>query len=172
MSWNRAQQYSRILGGLTQWLGSRVAWLSLLLVLVTAMVVLLRYGFQTGSIALQESLLYINALMVAVGGAYTLQQDRHVRVDIFYARLSPQQKARVNCAGIVLLLIPLCGFILWASWDYVALSWRIRERSTEASGLPFVFLLKSLVPATAVLLLWQGLAELLRNLHLLFRDQG
>ena len=137
-----------------------MCWLASVLVLVTAIVVLLRYAFQAGSIALQESLIYINALLFTLGAAHTLKHDGHVRVDIFYSRMSGRNRALVDLVGTLLLLFPLCGFILWTSWDYVSLSWQIRERSAETSGLPFVYLLKTTILLLAGFLLWQGCAEL------------
>lgn len=154
-----------LLDGVTETLGRVAAWLVVALVAVTGLVVLLRYGFSYGSIALQESVLYLNTLLVVVGGAYALKHDGHVRVDVFYARLSPRGRAWVNGLGIVLLLLPAMGYVLWVSWDYVALAWRIRERSSEASGLPWVYLLKTGILVLAGLLIWQGLAELLRLLN-------
>jgi len=151
----------------TEFVGNSVAWLVVLLVGATGLVVLLRYFFQTGSIGLQESLLYINALIFTLGSAHTLKHDGHVRVDIFYSRLSWRGKARLDLGGTIFLLLPFCLFVLWASWDYVSLSWRIGERSAEISGLPFVYLLKTTILLLAGFLFWQGLAELAKNLTIL-----
>lgn len=147
--------------------GRAIAWLTVLLVLVMGLIVALRYGFSFGSIALQESVIYINTLMVVIGAAYTLKQDGHVRVDVFYGRLPSRRRALVNIIGTLLFLLPAMGYILWVSWDYVALSWQIRERSAENSGLPYVYLLKSGIVVLCVLLLLQGVAELLRNARML-----
>jgi len=155
----------------TEWVGRAVAWLATILVLVTGLVVLLRYAFQTGSIALQESLIYINALLFTLGAAFTLRHDGHVRVDIFYSRMSRRNRSLVDTAGTLLFLFPVCGFILWSSWDYVALSWRIREGSAETSGLQIVYLLKTTILVLAVFLFWQGLAELCKAVRLLI-DSG
>ncbi len=145
---------------LQQRLGHAVAWLTLLLALLTTLVVVLRYGFNTGSIALQESLIYIHATAFMLGAAYTWLRDAHVRVDIFYARASERTRAWINIAGIVLFVLPMMGFILYASWDYVAASWAIHERSTEDSGLPYVWLLKTLILIMPVLMLLQALSWL------------
>lgn len=148
-----------VLEWVTEQVGKWVAWLAAILVLVTGIVVVLRYAFQTGSIALQEALIYINAVLFTLGAAYTLKQDGHVRVDIFYSRMSKRNRALVDLCGTLFLLFPLCGFILWASWDYVSFSWQIRERSVETSGLPVVYLLKTTILLLAGFLLWQGTAE-------------
>ena len=148
-------------------LGRWISWLTLAMVLITLTVALLRYLFNTGWIALQESVVFLHGTVFMLGIAYTLQQDRHVRVDIFYRRWGPRGRAWVDLLGVVLLLVPSCMFLLWISWDYVAASWQRLEGSREAGGLPGVFLLKTLIPLTALLVLLQGLANLLRSLRTL-----
>ena len=145
--------------------GRAIAWLTLAMVLVMALIVLLRYVFQIGSIALQESVMYLNALIFAFGAAYTLKQQGHVRVDVFYNRLGERRQALVDMLGGVCFLFLTAGFILWSSWDYVAVSWRVRESSAESSGLPFVYLLKTTILVLAVLLIAQGIAELLKSFN-------
>lgn len=153
--------------GFSEAIGRAAAWLSLLLVAAMMTIVVLRYGLQLGSVALQESVMYINGALFALGAGYTLKAQRHVRVDIFYARLSVRGKAVVDCAGTLLFLLPAVGFIFFISWDYVAVAWRIREGSPETSGLPLVYLLKSLILVLAALLGLQGIAELCRSLRTL-----
>ena len=148
-------------------IGRPAAWLSLLLVVVMITIVVLRYGLQMGSVALQESVMYINGALFVFGAGYTLKAQRHVRVDIFYSRLSVRGKAIVDCVGALLFLLPAVGFIFFISWDYVALAWRIREGSPETSGLPLVYLLKSLILVLAALLALQGIAELIKSLRTL-----
>jgi len=148
--------------------GNAAAWLGLALVLVTFSVVVLRYLFELGWIAMQESILYLHASLFLLGAAYTLKQDGHVRVDIFYQDFSPQKKALVDLCGALFLLFPVCGFLLVISWDYVASAWSIHEGSREAGGLPYVYLLKTLIPVTAGLLLLQGLSQIMRSLGALF----
>ena len=150
-----------------------VAWLLVLLVLMQGLVVLLRYGFSWGSIALQESVTYLHAICFMLGAAFTLQVDRHVRVDALYRSMSLKQQALVNAVGSVLFLIPICLFMLWASYDYVLQAWTIKERSADSGGLAIVYLLKTLIPLLAISLLAQALAELGRSiLSLTDRDVG
>lgn len=151
----------------TDTLGRTIAWLTILMVGLTGAVVFLRYGLEIGSIALQESITYLHAMVFLLGSAYTLKHDGHVRVDIFYRRLSVRGQAVINLLGSLLLLLPVSGFIAWASWEYVAVSWEMREDSQEAGGLPYVYLLKSLILVLAASLILQGLAEVLRNSLLL-----
>lgn len=122
--------------------------------------VVARYGFSAGSIAAQEALQWLHSLVFLLGAAVALQAGKHVRVDVLHQRFSPRQQALVEIVGLVLFLLPFAGFMLWISLDYVAASWSLRESSREPGGLPGVYLLKSLIPLAAVLLLLQALAEL------------
>ncbi|NEX15449.1 MAG: C4-dicarboxylate ABC transporter permease [Halochromatium sp.] len=133
------------------------------MVLVTFVVVVLRYVFDSGSIALQESVTYLYAVLFMLGAAYTLQQDGHVRVDILYQRFSRRGRAWVDLLGTLFLLVPVSVFLLLSSWDYVADAWAVREGSREAGGIPGVWLLKTLLLLMPVLMLVQGLIWLLRN---------
>lgn len=144
-----------------------MAWLTLLMGAITFAVVLFRYGFNLGAIAAQESVIYLHATAFMLGIPYTLKQDEHVRVDVFYSRLSTVGRARVNLLGHCLLLGPTALALLWLSLPYVAASWRVFEGSSEVGGIPAVFLLKTLIPVMCVLLLLQGLAESLRALHII-----
>jgi len=154
---------SSMLDRFSDWTGRTVSWLSLALVLVTFLVVLLRYVFNIGAITLQELLLYFHSLIFMLGAAYTLKNDQHVRVDIFYRPASPRHRAWVDLLGVVFLLWPSCGFIFYISWEYVASSWRIFEGSREAGGIDAVFLLKSLILLMPLMLILQGLALALRS---------
>ncbi|MDH5784237.1 MAG: TRAP transporter small permease subunit [Chromatiales bacterium] len=161
------QQIERI----SEWTGRLVAGLTFIMVLVTFKVVVLRYVFDLGSIALQESITYMHAMVFMLGAAYTLRHEGHVRVDIFYRRFGPRGRAWVDLLGVVLLLMPVATFVIWSSWDYVASSWvqpdGSREGSREAGGLPLVFLLKSVIPLMGLLLLLQGIAMGLRAFSVL-----
>jgi len=136
--------------------GRGVAWLNLGMVGVTSVVVVLRYAFDTGAIYLQESVIYLHGTAFLFGLAYALRHDAHVRVDLFYSRLSERRKALVNGLGHVLLLMPLCAAIVAFSWDYTLNSWAVLEGSAEVAGLPAVFLLKTLVPVSAAMLFVQA----------------
>ena len=140
--------------------GKAVSWLTLVMVLLTFVIVILRYGFNLGWIWLQESQTYLHVTVFCIVAAWTLQQDGHVRVDIFYAAMTEKQRARVDLLGSLLFLVPLCIFILVVSWPYVANSWKLLESSREAGGLPLVFLLKSLIMVLPGLLLIQAFTNI------------
>ncbi|MEE4383674.1 MAG: TRAP transporter small permease subunit [Pseudomonadales bacterium] len=156
------ERFVRIVDAFTEAVGRGVSWLVLVMTLVTCVVVLLRYGFSVGSIALQESVLYLHGMVFMLGIPYALKHDAHVRVDVLYGRMSARTRDWVDLAGHLLFLLPLAGFVLYVSWDYTARSWRILEGSQEVGGIPYVYLLKTLIPLLAVTLALQGVAEILR----------
>jgi len=147
----------------TEVTGRFISWATVTMVILVVLVVITRYFLGLGSIALQESVTYLHCLVFMMGFAFTLKHDGHVRVDIFYRGFSPRFKAIVNLIGGLIFLIPFCLLIFFTSWDYVLASWVIRETSAENNGLPFIYLLKTLMllmPATLVL---QGIAEIIRS---------
>jgi len=157
-----AERLATLLDALSERVGRLVSWLTLGMVLATVTVVVMRYAAGMGLIWLQESINWMHSLVFMLGAAYTLKADQHVRVDVFYRGMSERRKAAINLAGTLLFLLPLCAFLLVESWQYVATSWRIAERSREAGGLPMIYLLKTVIPVMAVLLALQGISMALR----------
>ena len=139
--------------------GRITAWALLLMVGITFLVVVMRYGFNFGRIAIQESVTYLHAFVFMIAGAYTLKHNEHVRVDIFYQDMTLKNKAMVDFFGSVFLLLPFALFILWVSFAYVLKSWQLSEQSREAGGLPFVYILKTLIPVMASLLFLQAISS-------------
>ena len=148
----------------TGWVGRFIAWLCLLLVVLTVSVVLLRYLFGMGSIAVQESVTYVHSMIFMLGLAVALQRGGHVRVDIFYRNFSERRKALVDLLGGVFFLLPFCGLILLSSWDYVLASWAIKETSAESGGIAAVYLLKTLMILMPITLALQGISQILTSL--------
>ena len=151
--------------------GRTVAWGALLVVLLQFAVVLLRYVLGEGSIWLSESIIYGHAAVLMLAAAWTLREGGHVRVDIFYAGASPRTKAWVDLLGALCLLLPFMLVLAWFSIPYVARSWDILERSRETSGLPIIFLLKTLIPLFALLMALQGIAQAIRAGAVLARNR-
>ena len=145
-------------------LGKTAAWLTLFMVLVTFVVVVMRYVFDAGFIWLQESVVWMHAFVFMMGASYTLQQEEHVRVDIFYREMSPTRRAWVDFLGVVIFLLPLCAFLAWKGFDFVAASWRLQEASRESGGLPYplIPLLKTVLVLMPITLALQGLALMSR----------
>lgn len=144
--------------------GKAVSWLAVLMVLTQFSVVVLRYVFGISFIKMQEGVIYEHATLFMLGAAFTLLHEGHVRVDIFYRTASVRAKAMVDLIGALFFLLPICGLIVWASVPYVMNSWAMLEGSQETSGIPAVYLLKSLILAFAVLMAMQGVAMILRSI--------
>jgi TRAP-type mannitol/chloroaromatic compound transport system permease small subunit len=143
-------------------IGWAAAWCSLYVVIVEFAVVVMRYALGIGSIKLQESVMYAHAGLFMLAAAWTLQVDGHVRVDIFYAQARPRTRALIDLIGAIVFLLPFAAVLVLLSVPYVERSWAILERSREASGLPFVYLLKTLIPLFALLIGLQGVAQAIR----------
>jgi len=161
-----------VLQQINEWTGRSVSWLTLLMVVDTFIVVVLRYSFDLGWIWLQESVTYMHAAVFMLGISWTLKHQGHVRVDIFYRNFGRRGQAIVDLFGTLFLLIPVALFILWSSWEYVYLSWRVLEGSREAGGLPLVFLLKTLMLLLPLLLLVQAVVMLLQSFAVVRRPNG
>ena len=147
---------------LTAAAGRLAAWCSLYVVIAEFAVVAMRYLFGLGSIRLQESVLYADAALVTLAAAWVLQIDGHVRVDIFYARAAPRTRALIDLFGAIVFLLPLVVVLLLVAVPYAERSWSVLEGSPQPSGLPYDYLLKTLIPLFAVLLGLQGLAQAIR----------
>ncbi len=145
-----------------------VAWLSLGMVLVQIFVVIMRYVFGTGSVQIQESIIYMHAMLFMLASAGTLLADEHVRVDIFYCAMSQRHQAMVNLFGCLVFLIPFCVLIIYASQNYIALSWRVKEGSPENGGIQAIYLLKTIIPIMAGLLILQGVSQSFKSMHQIF----
>ncbi len=156
-----------LIDGVAEWTGRLVAWLMVLMVLVTLAIVLLRYATTTNTTLLQELVMYMHAFAFMLAIPYALKHNTHVRVDLIYGRLGPRGQAWINLCGHLLLLVPTAVFIIIYSRVYVSNAWRILEGSAEVSGIPGVFVLKTLIPVMAALLLLQALAEIVRNILVL-----
>ena len=141
-------------------LGRLVSQLYPLMILLIFAVVVLRYFFDAGWIWLQETILWIHALIFLLVAPYALEEDAHVRVDVFYRQWSKKTQALINLLGALLFLCPFSLFLFYSSLDYIFSSWIINEASRDAGGMPYPFisLLKSTIPLTALLLFLQGLS--------------
>ena len=146
--------------------GRTAAWLTLAMVIVSFVIVIVRYVFDSGFVWLQESLTWMHAAVFMLGAAYTLQRDEHVRVDIFYRDMSPARRALVDLFGVVFFIVPLCVFFMIESFDYVKASWVIHEVSRNAGGLPYpaIPLLKSSLLLMPLAIALQGLSMALYSI--------
>ena len=147
---------------ITAAVGRLAAWCSLYIVMAGFAVVVLRYALGFGSIRLQESVLYAHAGLFMLAAAWTLQIDGHVRVDIFYARGTARARAAVNLLGALVFLLPFAAVLFALTLPYVERSWHIFETSPQPSGLPLVYLLKTVILLFAALIGLQGVAQAIR----------
>lgn len=161
------QTFAQNVTSLNNKLGQLVSWFTLLMAIVTLLIVILRYGFGLGWIAMQEATQYLHASIFMLGAAFALNADEHVRVDIFYRNMSKKGQAKVNLLGSLLLLLPVMIFIWFMSWEYVLKSWQLQESSQAAGGLPLVYLLKSLILAFATLLSLQAVSIVITNVGII-----
>ena len=143
-------------------LGRIVSWFALILVLMQFAVVLLRYVFGLGFIPMQESIVFMHAMLFLVAAGYTLLHDGHVRVDIFYSTATELNKARVNFFGVVVFLWPICALLTWKSLIFVGASIRVWEGSPEGTFMPF-WLLKSMLLVFPFVLSLQGFSLLVKS---------
>ncbi|MFY9206209.1 MAG: TRAP transporter small permease subunit [Yoonia sp.] len=141
-----------------------IRWLALIMVLVQFSIVIGRYVFGVNSIAAQESVLYMHAILFMLAAGFTLLVDKHVRVDVFYAKATPKRQDQIDIFGHIFLLIPSMTALLYWSWPSVRNSWKILEGPISVGGIEAVFLLKSLIPAFCALVLLQSVSLLIRLL--------
>ena len=156
-----------IIDSLNNRVGQAVSWLTLFLVIITIYDVLMRYVFRSGSIWIQEAEWHLFSANFMLAGGWTLLRDGHVRVDLFYSKFTPRTKALIDLGGAVFFLIPYCALIVWASFPYVADSWGMWEGSQDPGGLPGRFILKTVIPVTFILIGFQGISQIMKNIFVL-----
>jgi TRAP-type mannitol/chloroaromatic compound transport system permease small subunit len=157
----------RIINFINKLIGETVSWLTLFMVLITFLVVVLRYGFNIGFIWMQESVRFMYAAVFLLCAGYTLLKNKHVRVDVLYLNLSERSKAIVDLLGSVFLLLPVCFVIFYYSWSYVINSWQQMEGSIEERGLHLVFIMKTFIWLFAILVSMQSLATIINSFIIL-----
>jgi TRAP-type mannitol/chloroaromatic compound transport system permease small subunit len=165
MGLSRWEAPLRAIDALSEAAGRIAGVLAVALVALMFSLVLARYAFSAGSVAAQEAVLWLHASVFLLGLGYALRHDAHVRVDVFAQRWSARTRAWVEFGAALVLLLPLCAFMVLISLDYVAASWSAREGSRDPGGLPAWYLLKTLLPLSALLLMLQGLALAVRALR-------
>jgi len=141
-------------------IGNVAAVLLALLILLVLYDATVRYLFHSGSIALQELEWHLFDGVILLGIAYTLRENAHVRVDIFYDRFSKKGRAYIDLIGTLLFIIPFSALIIYVGTDFVLLSLTQLEASSDPGGLPYRFIVKSLMPLAFILLILQGILEI------------
>jgi len=162
---------ARWIDGLNDRVGRTIAWLTAVMVVVTTADVAMRYVFNTSFVFVQDLEWHFFAVIFLCAAGFTHLKDGHVRVDIFYARLSPDKQAFVNFAFALLFLFPTCFLLIKTSIPFVERSWAVLEGSPDPGGLPARYLLKAAIPVGFFLLGLQGLSETIKNAHVLFHKK-
>lgn len=152
-----------------KYLGYFTAFILAILVLLVVYDATARYLFSTGSIALQELEWHLFDVVIMLGIAYTMREDSHVRVDIFYASFSPKTKAVINIIASLFFILPVSFLIIYIGIDFVAMSFTQHETSSDPGGLEYRFLVKSLMPLAFIFLSLQALKDVKTN-YLLWKS--
>jgi len=163
--------FIKIINSINRYIGEIISWFTLLMVLITFLVVVLRYGFNIGFIWMQESVRFMYAAVFLLCGGYTLLKDKHVRVDVLYLNLSTKNKAIIDLLGSIFLLLPVCFVIFYYSWSYVINSWEQMEGSIEERGLHLVFLMKTFIWAFAILVSLQSISIIINSCIILKKNK-
>lgn len=168
--------YTRIVDRITSRLGRFISWLALAMVLIGAYNAIVRYlgrfiGINLSSNLYLELQWYLFSLIFLLGAGYALKENAHVRVDVLYGRLQARARAWINVVGSVLMLLPFSVFVLWVSWPSIRASWAVREASPDPGGLPR-YPLKAVIIVAFVLLIAQGVSELIKDIGVLRRGGG
>ena len=158
------RKIAQVIDLISEKIGIFTAYLILPMIIITFLVAFMRYVLDVGSIAIQEIIIYLHALVFSVGAAFTLKNDMHVRIDIFYSNYKRDFKKIINILGASLFLIPTCILIFITSWDYVISSILLLESSKEAGGLPILYILKSYILLLCITLFFQAISEIFKNL--------
>ena len=147
---------------LNRFIGEKISWLNLFLVILICVDVFLRYTMSETSAWVSELEWHLFALIFILGGAYAFLDDDHVRVDVFYDRFKKRKKNWVNILGIVIFLLPWCGLAIWYGFSYAQNSFLIQESSPDPGGLPARYIIKFSIVIGFFLLALQAISELLK----------
>lgn len=157
---------AKAIDALSEGVGRVIAWLTLLVALLSAGNALMRYGFSYSSNAYLEAQWYLFSLIFLLGGAYALKKNAHVRIDLVYGRLSKRAQAWIDLLGTLLFLLPMAFGVLYLAWPWAMNSLAIRETSPDVGGLPRWPIKLALLLGFALLAL-QGLSELIKRIAFL-----
>lgn len=151
--------------------GHIISWANVLLILVTVLQVVLRYGFGHGLVVLEELEWHLYALAFMFGLSYAVTTDAHVRVDLLQARFSPKTKEWIDLLGHLFLLLPFVIVFINYGWEFFHSSWVLNERSSAPLGLPARWLIKGVLPLSMVYLGLAALSRIFRSISII-RSKG
>jgi TRAP-type mannitol/chloroaromatic compound transport system permease small subunit len=152
-------------------IGNAVSWLNVALVMLICLDVLFRYFFSFSKNWILELEWHMFALVFLLGSAYALQEDKHVRVDVFYQNFSEKTKTVINLLGTIVFLIPWCFLVITTSYKFANNSWYIREGSNQPAGLPARYIIKGMIVVGFILLAMQGVSLIIKYSNQLIRKE-
>lgn len=164
---NRLLKTSELIDKSNRTFGRVIAWLALAMVLLMFFNVISRYAFNLNLIWQQELVIFMHAIVFLAAAGYTLLDDKHVRVDVFYHSYCERNKAWVNLIGTIIFIFPVCFAISYFSSDYIKSSWRILEASPEYNGMQGIFILKSFIWIFCLSVFLQGVSTICKSINIL-----
>ena len=159
------KQFQILIDKLTDNIAKGLLYILIALILLVFFTVFFRYVFNMSYIIIQEIIMYLHALIFMFGISYALKENSHVKIDVLYNTLNKRTQRVISIAGLVSFILPTALFIIYISIDMVTQSWMILEGSSEAGGLNLVFILKSLIPISGILIFLQGISELIKHIR-------
>jgi len=159
------KQFQILIDKLTDNIANGLLYILIALILLVFSTVFFRYVFNMSYIIVQEIIMYLHALIFMFGISYALKENSHVKIDVLYNTLNKRTQRVISIAGLVSFILPTALFIIYISIDMVTQSWMILEGSSEAGGLDLVFILKSLIPISGILIFLQGISELIKHIR-------
>ena len=155
------------IANMSRFFGNLAGLLFILLLFNVFYDVIARYVFNTVSIGMQEMEWHLYASMFLLGVSYGISTEGHVRVDLFYERLSPQRKAIIDLTGSIVLLIPFALMVAWYGIDFTWQAWDIDEGSGDPGGLPNRWIIKGMIPFAFFAMAISGIGMMLRSINIL-----
>lgn len=165
------QQVNQFLSQINEKIGQASSWLTAILMVLVCFNVAMRYLFNHAEAWRTELEWHIFALIFLLAAGYTLKHDKHVRVDLFYAKFSEKKKALVNFTGTLLFLVPWCIVVIITAYHYAHSSWLMNEGSPD-NGLPARYIIKSMIALGFFLLLLQAFSLLFSSLGTLLQKEA
>ena len=159
------KQFQILIDQLIDRIANSLLYLLVFLIVLVFFTVFFRYVFNISYVFLQELIMYMHALIFMFGISYALKEKSHVKIDIIYSMMTSKKQCIISIIGIILFILPTSLFITYISIDMVAQSWLILEGSSEAGGLNLVYILKSLIPITGILIFLQAISELIKYIE-------
>ena len=160
------ESIEKFIAKIVDFMGGVTSILLLLMVLNVSFDVMMRYLFHNSSVGMQEMEWHLFAVIFLFGISVALKEEGHVRVDFLYEKFSPRKKALVNIFGTIFFLLPLALLIFFGSFEYVKDAWVTNEISEDPGGLPYRWLIKSMIPLSFGFLIFSAVGYVLQNIRL------